>query len=76
MKILFLLVIGILTMSCDRNENLPDPVDRNITPSGLEEREEEFINQSDPVDENFVPAQEEEREREEESIYEGEEVYE
>jgi hypothetical protein len=76
MKILFLLMIGLFGVSCDRNENLPDPVDANITPSGLEEREEELINQSDPVDENFVPAHEEEREREEESIHEGEDLYE
>lgn len=46
--------------------NYSDDLDKNVTPSVLEEREEEIINTRDTVDENYVPASEEEREKEEE----------
>lgn len=75
MKMIVLIFIGLFAVSCDSNKNLPDPVDANLTPSGLEQREEEDINLSDPVDENLTPAQQEEREIEERSIYSEEEGY-
>lgn len=75
MKTILLILVSLFAFSCDSNKNLPDPVDANLTPSGLEEREEEDINLSDPVDENLTPAQEEERANEEKSIYSEEEEY-
>lgn len=72
MKWLILILFSFSLVACS-DENLPDPVDANLTPSGLEEREEEEINLSDPVDKNLVPAQEEERSYDERNIYEEEE---
>jgi hypothetical protein len=57
----------LIAVACN-NENLPDTVDKNITPAAQEERENEMINSPDFIDQNEVPAGEEEREREEESL--------
>jgi hypothetical protein len=67
MKLTSLIMASLMmtSISVIAGTNYRDDLDKNTTPSTLEQREEEVINRSDATDKNATPAQLEEREKEE-----------